>query len=348
MSGRRSGASPSEEHRVFDELAVGWALHSLEPEDEAVFAGHLPGCERCAQTVADTTEVMATMAADLPRAEPSDRLRERLHAAVAETEQLPPGDVPREPVRPAATGFPGYRSVEAPAAPVPLRRRAPVMALAAAAVAAIVGLGVWNVFLSDSRSDLEATVAQQERIVDSLLTPGQVTVEALSADDGSVVATVVARSDRVDIISHALAPNDTEDQTYVLWGIDDTGPKAIAPFDVDWVTDDAADRRLRLDRSRRVRPVRDQPRTRSGGSVGTDGHRRERVGGPAERTGDRGASGPSRPRPGDPGRAARPLRRRRDAQPAGARRATRAGAAGWPRAARSTTPTGSASASSAG
>ena len=66
---------------------------------------------------------------------------------------------------------------------MPLRRRAPLMALAAAAVAAIVGLGVWNVFLSDSRSDLEATVAQQERIVDSLLTPGEATVAALSADD---------------------------------------------------------------------------------------------------------------------------------------------------------------------
>ena len=52
------------------------------------------------------------MAADLPRAEPSDQLRERLHAAVAETEQIPPDESPREPARPAATGFPGYRHVE--------------------------------------------------------------------------------------------------------------------------------------------------------------------------------------------------------------------------------------------
>ena len=233
MSGRRRGESPPEEHRVFDELAVGWALHALEPEDEAVFAEHLPGCERCAQTVADTTEVMATMAADLPRAEPSDRLRDRLHAAVAETEQIRPEEGPPEPARPAATGFPGYRHVEQPpAAPVPLRRRAPVMVLASAAVAAVLGLGVWNVFLADSRSDLEATLAQQERIVDTLLTPGDATISALSADDGGVVATVVARSDRVDVISHGLALNDTEDQTYVVWGIDDSGPKAIGVFDV--------------------------------------------------------------------------------------------------------------------
>jgi hypothetical protein len=232
MSGHPSGASPSEEHRVFDELAVGWALHALEPEDETVFTEHLLGCDRCAQTVADTTEVMASMAADLPRAEPSDRLRERLRAAVAETEQIPPDDVAAQPARPAATGFPGYRHVEPPSAPVPLRRRAPVLALAAAAVAAILGLGVWNVFLADSRSDLEATLAQQERIVDSLLTPGEARVAALSADDGSVVATVVARADRVDVISHGLAVNDTENQTYVVWGIDDDGPTAIDTFDV--------------------------------------------------------------------------------------------------------------------
>jgi hypothetical protein len=232
MSTRRGGASPSGQHQMYDELAVGWALHALEPEDEAVFAEHLPGCDRCAQTVADTSEVMAAMATDLPRTEPSDRLRERLRAAVAETEQIPPDDVVPEPVRPAATGFPGYRSVEPRADASWSRRRSPLLVLADAAVAAILGLGVWNVFLADSRSDLEATVAQQERIVDALLTPGEATVAALSADDGRAVATVVARDDRVDVISHGLAPNDTEDQTYVVWGIDDTGPKAIGTFDV--------------------------------------------------------------------------------------------------------------------
>ena len=162
-------------------------------------------------------------------------------------------------------------------------------------------------------------MAQQERIVDSLLTPGEVTVEALSADDGNVVATVVARSDRVDIISHGLAPNDTEDQTYVIWGIDDDGTESHRHLRRNRVTDDAADRRLRLDRSRRVRPVRDQPRARSGGSVGTDGHRRERVGG--QLSGQETVAPPDRhDAPGDRGRAARPLRLRRDAQPAGARR----------------------------
>ena len=66
------------EHEAFDELAVGWALHALEPEDEDAFAGHLAGCARCTRTVAETHEVMAAMATDLPVAEPSVDLRARL------------------------------------------------------------------------------------------------------------------------------------------------------------------------------------------------------------------------------------------------------------------------------
>ena len=43
---------------------------------------------------------------------------------------------------------------------------------------------------------------------------------------------MVARDDRVDVISYGLALNDTENQTYVVWGIDDDGPIAIDTFDV--------------------------------------------------------------------------------------------------------------------
>src|SRR3712207_7218554 len=45
-----------EDHREFDELAVGWALHALEPEDETVFSAHLATCARCADTVAERSE----------------------------------------------------------------------------------------------------------------------------------------------------------------------------------------------------------------------------------------------------------------------------------------------------
>ena len=83
-----SGTPRAGDHEGFDELAVGWALHALEPEDETLFARHLPDCARCARTVAETEEVMAALATDLPPAEPSEQLRSRLRAAVERTEQV--------------------------------------------------------------------------------------------------------------------------------------------------------------------------------------------------------------------------------------------------------------------
>ncbi len=259
MSQRGTGPGP-DAHEPFDELAVGWALHALEPEDEALFAIHLPGCPRCARTVAETTEVMGALAADLPPAEPSEGLRERLRAAVEETDQVPlpapeqqqqqqavpgPRPVPR-PAPPArtggasstggagsATGFPGYVP---PARPEPDTRspwrRVLPNALVAAAVAAVLGLGTWNVVLSDARDDAVATASEQARVVQSLLEPGTATIAPLAAEDGGQVATVVARDSHVQVVTQGLPVNDAESQTYVVWGMTAEDPVPLGTFDV--------------------------------------------------------------------------------------------------------------------
>ncbi|MDP9465808.1 MAG: anti-sigma factor [Actinomycetota bacterium] len=236
-------------HESFDELAVGWALHALEPEEEELFAAHLPTCPRCVQTVAETTDVMGAMAGDLPPADPSAQLRDRLRAAVAETEQVSPsaGDVERtaRPVPPVAAyrPAPGPRP-EAPASgahrapfplgpvePPPTWRRMLPNALVAAAVAAILALGTWNVVLSSAREEAQATAAEQAELVDALLAPGEATIAPLSAD-GTTVATVVARDDQVQVVTHGLAPNDVQDQTYVVWGTGAGSPAPLGTFDV--------------------------------------------------------------------------------------------------------------------
>jgi anti-sigma-K factor RskA len=222
----------SGDHETFDELAVGWALHSLEPEDEAVFTAHLAGCDRCARTVAETEEVMAALATDLPPAEPSSELRSRLREAVERTEQLP---VHRPAPRPAApTGFPDYDDAGGPAThPLAARwRRSLPSLLAAAAFALILALGVWNVVLSESRSQAEATEAAQARIIAAMLTPGRATIAPVSAPSGDAVATVMARPDQVAVITHGLKVNDAADTTYVLWGMQAGQPVALGTFDV--------------------------------------------------------------------------------------------------------------------
>ena len=236
------------EHETFDELAVGWALHALEPEDEELFAAHLPTCPRCRQTVTETTDVMGALVGDLPPVDPPERLRDRLRAAVEETEQLPRparGDERPPPVPPAATDdpVPVYRfeisAAGAHRAPVPVGavdprspwRRVVPNALVAAAVAAILALGTWNVVLNSAREEAQAAASEQAELVDALLVPGQATIAPLSAD-GATVATIVARDGEVQVVSQGLAPNDVREQTYVVWGLSSGAPTPLGTFDV--------------------------------------------------------------------------------------------------------------------
>ncbi|MGY1637333.1 anti-sigma factor [Geodermatophilus sp. SYSU D00742] len=243
-------ASPSgADHRVFDELAVGWALHALEPEEEAALAAHLPGCRRCGGTVAETGEVLAVLAGGLPAADPPGRLGEELRAAVRESVQVgrqpgagPPAPAGGPPVVDATRGgadrvVTGPADEPAPdpsgAAPAPTAwRRVLPSALVAAAVATVLALGTWNVVLSDARDQARETVARQADVVNALLVPGRATVVPLSGDDGAPVATVVARNGVVQVVNHGLPVNDAQEQTYVLWGTRDGGAVALGTFDV--------------------------------------------------------------------------------------------------------------------
>lgn len=208
------------DHQHYDELAVGWALHALEPEDEAEFAGHLPGCARCAETVAQTTEVMGAMATDLPQAEPPAALRSRLRAAVEATEQV---HRPAVPAPPPVLALPAPRDA---------RRRALSLALVAAAVAAVLGLGSWNLGLRSDRAELAAAVAGQQDVVDALISPDRVVLDPLGAD-GRPVATVVPHGDDIEVVTHGLSVNDAASTTYVVWGVGDDGAKPLGTFDVE-------------------------------------------------------------------------------------------------------------------
>jgi Anti-sigma-K factor rskA len=244
VSDPRGAVPRREDHGLFDELAVGWALRALEPEEETLFEAHLPECARCRGTVAETAEVMGALAAELPPAQPSERLRERLRAAVEHTEQLPPSphveppapvpDLDGPPADRPAGGFPDHVApvpTVRGGSPTPWRRVLP-NALAAAAVAVILALGTWNVVLSSARDEAQAAVAEQAQMIDALLTPGRAAIAPLSGDDGTPVATVVARSGQVQVVTHGLPVNDAGEQTYVVWGLGGDAPVALGTFDV--------------------------------------------------------------------------------------------------------------------
>ena len=72
----------NDQHRVTDcphrELAVGWALHALEPARDSLVAAHLPHCPRCTNTATETKDVGATLGLSVPQATPSTELEQRV------------------------------------------------------------------------------------------------------------------------------------------------------------------------------------------------------------------------------------------------------------------------------
>lgn len=227
MSAARPGAGHTE---AYEELAVGWALHALEPEDAEAFLPHLDGCARCRRVVDETTEVMAALAIGAPSAEPPSSLRERLRDEVARTPQDGGAAAPAAPAQPSAPARPAALAPVPAAVPAPRRRWTAV--LAAAAVAAVVGLGGWAVVLLGDRDEARDLAAAESAVVEQLLRPGPATVVPVAGEDGRTVATLLTRDDGVQVVSSALEPNDRDAETYVLWGLDQGTPKALGAFDV--------------------------------------------------------------------------------------------------------------------
>ena len=261
MSPERARADRRTEHDLFAELALGWALHALEPEDEAMLLRHLPDCRRCERDVAAAIEVMAAMAYDLPGDAPPPGLRAAVADDVRATEQVPLTDVllpdllPPPLVEPPPEPTPRH-SAAAPA-PTPVRGRhsaaylarvrrrhraarsgwrwrpAAPAALAAVAVAAIVGLGAWNVYLAAARDDARATAYADSQALGALLAPGRATMAAMVDSHGQRTATVVVRRPQVAVVTEGLPVDDALTHTYVLWGMRGGVPTAMGTFDVD-------------------------------------------------------------------------------------------------------------------
>ena len=231
-----------DEHGEWDALAVAYALSALEPDEEARFVPHLATCPQCAETVREATRTVGDLAYAVPDEEPPPALKQRLMMAVAQAPReavspprsepdaqqgglglhvphtQPPSQPP--PVPPVATAGRdlGGQTV------VPLRppRRWQRIAAAAAAVAAIAGLGVWNVMLRADQGRLRDNVAACQA-------PGRV---ADLGAGGTRVGTLVVRPGCTEMINRSIPANGTQ-HTYWLWGMPASGdPVPLGGFDV--------------------------------------------------------------------------------------------------------------------
>jgi anti-sigma-K factor RskA len=69
-----------EEHDLWEALAVGHAMRALEPADDAQFRAHLATCDRCAQVLAESEDLVESLASAVEPMEPPASLRERVLA----------------------------------------------------------------------------------------------------------------------------------------------------------------------------------------------------------------------------------------------------------------------------
>ena len=203
-----------------EELAVGYAVHALEPDEEAFMRDHLPGCARCRQEVDATQEVTAALGGSVRQFDPPERLRARLMDAIEHTPQ-------------AQADVESRRGGE-------WRRK---LLVAAAALVVVAGAGVAAVRfdqLNDRVAQQDVRAGQLERALRIAADP-QASRAVLHDTSGGTVAVLLSGDDAAVIMPLDLPANDLTRQVYVVWGTSAASPVALATFDV---TADTAEVRL--------------------------------------------------------------------------------------------------------
>ena len=229
-------------HDRFEELAAGYALHALEPEEEHDFLSHLGSCARCERAVAVHDETLAHLAYATDDMEPPAALFAGIRAGVlASGREASFPDATPVPAGPSApqseaeqSGQPALATLECARRrrdDKRMRRAGTWMGVAAAA-ALVLGLGAWNASLLQDRNEQDAWGDRISAAVGELQQPGTSTVP-LAGTDGDVVAVALVRGSELSLVVDGLPIND-DSTTYVLWGQSRYGDvRAVGAFDVD-------------------------------------------------------------------------------------------------------------------
>lgn len=199
------------------DLAVGWALRALEPEEEARVAAHLPLCAECREQVEATHHTAALLATATPQLDPPARLRASIleAARAAGPAQAPaPARAPSTPV---------LRSV----VPAPSRTARPRRALVAAAAVLVLAVGAvagWaGSQLGSGSAGSGAAVAQgSDSVARDLASPGTRQV-VLSAEGSSTPVAVLLTASDHELVLPVDMPALDEGQSFWMWGVDARG-----------------------------------------------------------------------------------------------------------------------------
>jgi anti-sigma-K factor RskA len=194
-------------HSEYEELAAGYVLGALEPDDEHVFQQHLGDCPVCEANVRELEAVVGELAYTVPTVDPPDTLWAGIRREIG----------PEAARRPAIPGSP-----PGPPAGAGARRLRLLPALAAAAaILLVVVLSLWNLNLRDQNAVYRDRVAALERATELANDPGAslVTLDDQPGTTGAQ-ATVIAssRQDRGVLLIENLPPLQ-RNRVYELWGL---------------------------------------------------------------------------------------------------------------------------------
>jgi anti-sigma-K factor RskA len=212
-------------HMPYEELAAGYALDALEPEDEGHFLVHHAGCAACSELIAEFRQAASNLVLLAEAVEPPPRLAGAIRAAAA------------EPGMPAASPGPPLPSAVPPATQAPPARmvrlrlrhwahRSQLVALAAAAALLAGGLGTTVALRGGTRptsvvGDCAGANVGCHRLV------------LADAASHRSAAVLLVRDGVAYLVPSTLPADNPATQTYVLWQV--TGqhtPLAVASFDV--------------------------------------------------------------------------------------------------------------------
>jgi anti-sigma-K factor RskA len=187
-------------HSEYEELAAGYVLGALEPDDEHVFQRHLGGCSVCEANVRELEAVAGRLATSVPPVEPPDTVWAGIRREIRSDAARP---------SPGSVSGSGGRS----------RRLLGALA-AAAAILLLVVLSAWNLNLRDQNTVHRERVAALERATQLVNEPnaGLVALDDAPGPAGAQ-ATVVASTgqDRGVLIVENLPPLQ-RGRVYELWG----------------------------------------------------------------------------------------------------------------------------------
>jgi hypothetical protein len=202
----------SASHDDVAELLGAYALHAVDPDEQAEIERHLEGCPRCRAEVADHRWVatqLGNSGGDAP-----DGLWDRIASTLEET------------APPMRLDLPVPQGQVVPLAPRRRQGNRLVVAALAAAAAVVIGLLGAQVLSQDDRID-DLQVALEER---AILSAANVALSDPSAErarlqspDGAISATAVLLADGTGYLMADGMPALDDDLTYQLWGQTDGG-----------------------------------------------------------------------------------------------------------------------------